>query len=219
MVEALGVSIHVTLAFPFEEDSGLAGSAPNERGSDGVGPAMGPPIKESKVIGLIVKGIEWEPLIRDLLNCTLSEAVTSPSAASVVGGPEKVMFLPLLLPPVVDAVTISAVCRWKSTGLRPEDPRLGGDVSPVGPSECLAGESGLNANNAAVGMEPARVRLNGFIVDKDRPTPLTLSDGLLGEDGFGGAKCIACGDEVIGLPDAGGVEGKFTGETSITRGV
>ena len=216
MVEALGVSIHVTLAFPLEEDSGLVGSAPDEWGSDGVGPVMGPPIKESKVMGLIVKGIGWGTLVRDLLNCTLSGAVTSPSAACVTGVPEKAMFLLLPLPLVVDAVTISAVCRWKRTGLRPEDPRLGRDGSPVGSSECLTGESG---QSAAVGMEPARVRLNGFIVDKDRPTPLTLSDCLFDEDGFGGAKCVAWGDEVIELPDARGVEGKFAGETSITRGV
>ena len=147
MVEALGVSIHVTSALPLEEDSGLVGSAPNESGSDGARPATGLPIKESKVI-------------RGLLNCILSGVVTSPSTASIAGVPEKAMFLLLPLPPVVDAVRISGVCWWKGTGLRPEDPRIGRESIPVGPSEYLAGKSGHSANDGPVGMEPTHVRLN-----------------------------------------------------------
>ena len=40
MVEALGVPVSVTLAFPLDEDSGLVRSTLNESGSDGVGIAM-----------------------------------------------------------------------------------------------------------------------------------------------------------------------------------
>ena len=79
---------------------------------------------------------------------------------------------------------ISVVCRCKSTDLRLEDPDIGGGKgSPVGPSEC--------ADDAAAGIEPIRVRLNRFMLDKDRPAPLTLSDGLFNVDGSGRGKCAA----------------------------
>ena len=117
----------MTSAFPLEEYSRLVGSAPNESGSDEARPATGLPVKEYRVI-------------HGLLNCILSGAVTSPSTASIAGVPEKAMFFPLPLPPVVYAVRISGVCRWKGTGLRPEDPGLGRESIPVGPSEYLAGK-------------------------------------------------------------------------------
>lgn len=88
---------------------------------------------------------------------------------------------------------------------------MSGESSPVRPSECVADKRGSGAKDAAAESEPARERLKIFMVDKDRPTPLTLSDSLFDVDGLGGAKCAARGDVPVGLPDAEGSEGEFGG--------
>ena len=85
---------------------------------------------------------------------------------------------------------------------------------PVGPSGGMVDKFGASAIAIGLGIEATRVRLKGFTVYKDRPTPLRLSplgDGLFDVDGSGGANCAARSDELVGLPDAEGREGEFGG--------
>lgn len=96
-----------------------------------------------------------------------------------------------------------------------------GEGGPVGPSGVMVDKCGVSAVAIGLGIEATRVRLKGFTVYKDRPTPLRLSalgDGLFDVDGSRGANFVAWRDGLVGLPDAEGREGEFGGRPSVARG-
>lgn len=95
---------------------------------------------------------------------------------------------------------------------------MAGDGDPVGPPEHRAGRRGVSAIAAGLDIEATHVRLKGFRVYNDLPTPLeprTLSDDLFDVDGLGGANRAGWRDGQVGLPDAEGREGEFGGCSSV----
>jgi hypothetical protein len=122
----------------------------------------------------------------------------------------------------VDVVAVPVVCLCKSAGLRLDGSRLDGEGDPVGASERVADKGGVGAIAAEFGIETTRVRLKGFVVEKDRPTPprlRTLSDGLFDVEGSAGAKCTGWRDGLVGPPGADRRESEFGAGSFVPGGV